>query len=109
MLPGAIDRAVWDLLRITDPSFLHLPQDPRSFLGKPHFPGACLEHHSPTNLCTMFSSLLKFPIWHYLNQPLFETAYIPVLNPRRFWYIYQVEFLERCLDKDSTSSGKLDS
>ncbi|MGI0494935.1 hypothetical protein ACN4EG_24385 [Alkalinema pantanalense CENA528] len=57
----------------------------------------------------MFSSLIKFPIWHYLNQPLFENAYIPVLNPRRFWYIYQVEFLERCLDKDSTSSGKLDS
>ena len=58
----------------------------------------------------MLSSLHRFqmPLWRYLNQPLFETQYTPILNPRRFWYVYQVEYLERCLAHPVQSSGQID-
>lgn len=58
----------------------------------------------------MLSSLRRFqmPLWHYLNQPLFETQYTPILNLRRFWYVYHVEYLERCLERHFESSGQLD-
>jgi hypothetical protein len=50
----------------------------------------------------MFSKnpLNKFPFWQYLNQPLLNVHYQPVLNPRRFWYLYSITLLERCLDMD---------
>ncbi|MEB3292013.1 MAG: hypothetical protein VKJ24_02520 [Synechococcales bacterium] len=53
----------------------------------------------------MFASFStqKFPVWHYLNQPLFDSTYTPVLNPRRFWYAYQIQFLERCLEMNHES------
>ncbi len=55
----------------------------------------------------MITALSKFPIWHYLNQPLFEGATtIPVLNPRRFLYLHRIELLERCLEREFRSSGK---
>jgi hypothetical protein len=41
--------------------------------------------------------LLQFPVWKFLNQPLFEPYCDPVLNPARFWHIHQIDYLERCL------------
>jgi hypothetical protein len=55
----------------------------------------------------MITTLSKFPIWHYLNQPLFDsTTTIPILNPRRFLYLHRIELLERCLEREFRSSGK---
>jgi hypothetical protein len=48
-------------------------------------------------------SKIQFPIWQYLNQPLFEKSSRTVLNPRRFWYVYQIERLERCFAKGCAS------
>lgn len=55
----------------------------------------------------MISALSKFPVWQYLKQPLFEKASAaPVLNPRRFLYLHQIELLERCFEREFKSSGK---
>ncbi|MBD1844659.1 hypothetical protein H6F89_14895 [Cyanobacteria bacterium FACHB-63] len=40
---------------------------------------------------------LQFPLWQYLNQPLFHIACPLILNPRRYSYYYRVALLERCL------------
>jgi hypothetical protein len=37
-----------------------------------------------------------FPLWKFLNQPLFDAQQPAILNPHRFWYIYNVRHLERC-------------
>jgi hypothetical protein len=47
----------------------------------------------------MLPKIRQFPVWKFLNQPLFETTYQPILSPTRFWRLHQIEFLERCLDK----------
>ena len=39
----------------------------------------------------------KFPVWQYLQQPLFEPNSPPVLNPRRYWQLYTVWHLGHCL------------
>ncbi|NJO42059.1 MAG: hypothetical protein HC769_20345 [Cyanobacteria bacterium CRU_2_1] len=39
---------------------------------------------------------IRFPIWKYLNQPIFDAKTPLVLNPNRFWYAHQVQYLERC-------------
>jgi hypothetical protein len=44
---------------------------------------------------------LKFPVWAFLNQPLFHPKFKVVLNPLRFQQLYQMQFLERCLCKQS--------
>lgn len=55
----------------------------------------------------MITPLSKFPIWHYLNQPIFEgPTTTPILNPRRFLYLHRIELLERCLEREFRSSGK---
>ncbi|MBD2310965.1 hypothetical protein H6G20_04605 [Desertifilum sp. FACHB-1129] len=46
------------------------------------------------------NKMFRFPLWSYLNQPLFSSSYKAVLNPRRFWYIYQIYWLERCWTMD---------
>jgi hypothetical protein len=38
----------------------------------------------------------RFPLWKYLNQPLFEKNSRTMLNPHRFWYFHRVQLLERC-------------
>ncbi len=43
---------------------------------------------------------IKFPIWSYLNQPLFCSYKPPIFNPRRFAYVYRIDLLERCLHKE---------
>jgi hypothetical protein len=40
---------------------------------------------------------LAFPLWKFLNQPLFNRHIPLVLNPKRFWNLYQINFLEHCL------------
>ena len=47
----------------------------------------------------------KFPLWQFLNQPLFSSTTKAVLNPRRFWYVYKIELLERCWDREYDSKG----
>lgn len=42
---------------------------------------------------------VRFPLWQYLNQPLFSHFYKPVLNPMHYWYFYRIQHLERCLVK----------
>lgn len=44
-----------------------------------------------------------FPLWTYLNQPVFTPRHKTILNPRRFWYLHRIEVLERCLAKDCAS------
>ncbi len=51
-------------------------------------------------------SKIKFPLWQYLNQPVFSSATKLVLNPRDFGYIYRVQILERCWDKEYDSQGR---
>ena len=41
---------------------------------------------------------MKFPLWHYLNQPLWHQAYPVVLNPREYWYRHNIRYLNRCLN-----------
>jgi hypothetical protein len=50
------------------------------------------------NFPLIFKSFRKmqFPFWPYLNQPVFSRTYQTIYNPWRFWYTYQVRFLERC-------------
>lgn len=47
---------------------------------------------------TMIDKTLKvrFPLWKFLNQPVFNPQSPLVLNPRRFWQLYQLDHLERC-------------
>jgi hypothetical protein len=54
----------------------------------------------------MFSSQhtkLTFPVWQFLSQPVFDSKFQVVLNPRRFWRFHQVSLLERCLSKECAS------
>jgi hypothetical protein len=48
----------------------------------------------------------RFPVWQYLNQHLFHLAYPLILNPRRYWFHYRVELLERCLMQDCESQER---
>ncbi len=48
---------------------------------------------------------LKFPLWHYINQPVFSPKTKLILNPRLFAYLYRVKLLERCLVKKCDSKG----
>jgi hypothetical protein len=43
---------------------------------------------------------LKFPLWQYLNQPLFSNEQPPQFNPRQFALIYRIELLKRCLEHE---------
>jgi hypothetical protein len=48
---------------------------------------------------------LRFPLWQYLNQPLLGEK-SPILNPRRFAYVYRVELLQRCWEKHCDAKGQ---
>ncbi len=43
-----------------------------------------------------FKRRIARPLWHYLNQPLFDPAQPLHLLPQRFWSAYQMRELERC-------------
>jgi len=40
--------------------------------------------------------LPQFPVWKFLNQRMFDAKSPLILNPRQFYYRYQIEHLERC-------------
>jgi hypothetical protein len=42
---------------------------------------------------------IQFPLWQFLNQPVFNPQSPLVLNPARFWQRYQLEHLERCWNR----------
>ncbi|MDX2099042.1 MAG: hypothetical protein SFW36_14795 [Leptolyngbyaceae cyanobacterium bins.59] len=52
------------------------------------------------------SSYFQFPIWQFLDQPLFDPTRKPILNPQRFWRAYQIRLLERCWAQDCESGGQ---
>jgi hypothetical protein len=56
-------------------------------------------------LVIMFSKppTLQFPLWKFLKQPVFQSDYATVLNPRRFWHLHTIDLLERCLITEFTS------
>nr|WP_238361160.1 hypothetical protein [Iningainema tapete] len=48
---------------------------------------------------------IKFPLWQYLNQPIFSHQTQLVLNPRRFARLYRVSLLQRCWTKECDAKG----
>jgi hypothetical protein len=48
---------------------------------------------------------IKFPLWQYLNQPLFSRHTKFVLNPYRFANVWHIELLERCWVKECDAKG----
>ncbi|MDD1434171.1 hypothetical protein MEO93_24100 [Dolichospermum sp. ST_sed3] len=51
---------------------------------------------------------IKFPLWQYLNQPLFSHDIQLVLSPQRFALLWRIQLLERCWSK-KCASGKQQS
>ncbi|MDP8963421.1 MAG: hypothetical protein M3O33_05425 [Cyanobacteriota bacterium] len=49
---------------------------------------------------------IKFPLWQFLNQPLFSRSTKLVLNPTLFATLYRIQLLERCLTKECDSQGR---
>ncbi|NJL46945.1 MAG: hypothetical protein HC929_04885 [Leptolyngbyaceae cyanobacterium SM2_5_2] len=39
---------------------------------------------------------MHFPLWPYLNQPLFNAEISTILNPWKYWHIYKIWHCERC-------------
>lgn len=53
--------------------------------------------YTPIYLDMIFNPLkCRFPLWKYLNQPVFDPQSPLVLNPNQFWQRHQIEYLERC-------------
>ncbi len=50
-------------------------------------------------------SKIRFPLWQYLNQPLFPCHTKLQLNPYRFAYLWRIELLKRCWAKECDAKG----
>lgn len=48
---------------------------------------------------------IKFPLWPYLNQPLFSRDCKLELNPRLFARSWRIGLLERCWIKECDAKG----
>jgi hypothetical protein len=48
---------------------------------------------------------VNFPLWQYLNQPVFSRQTQFILNPRRFAYMWRIELLKRCWHKECDAKG----
>ncbi len=46
-------------------------------------------------------SFIKFPLWRFLQQPVFSSETKLILNPYQFEYLYRIELLERCLAQEA--------
>ncbi len=46
------------------------------------------------------------PIVKYLNQPIASKEVNAVWNPNRFWYLYKIELLENCWQKEAASKSQ---
>lgn len=40
---------------------------------------------------------MRFPLWQYLNQPLWNSNRPAIFNPIQYWRSYQRIYLDRCL------------
>ncbi len=54
---------------------------------------------------TAQNNKIKFPIWQYLNQPLFSHDSQLELNPRRFAQGWRIHLLQRCWTKECDAKG----
>ncbi|MCC5638555.1 hypothetical protein LC593_22515 [Nostoc sp. CHAB 5844] len=48
---------------------------------------------------------IKFPLWQYLNQPLFSRDSKLELNPHRFAHSWRIGLLKRCWHKECDAKG----
>ncbi len=48
----------------------------------------------------LMNFLCRFPLWQYLQQPLFDEESPAILNPRHYWQLYSAHYLERCFDNN---------
>lgn len=49
---------------------------------------------------------IKFPLWDYLNQPLFSRDTELILNPYEFARVWRIQLLERCWCKHLDTKGQ---
>ncbi|KAB8335559.1 hypothetical protein SD80_004445 [Scytonema tolypothrichoides VB-61278] len=54
---------------------------------------------------TQENNNIKFPLWEYLNQPVFSHKTKLILSPRRFAHLHRVQLLKRCLAKKFEAKG----
>ncbi len=57
--------------------------------------------HSDSPMDSEKQVKVKFPMWSYLNQPLFHPSFKVMWNPLVFRSAYQRRLLERCVQKES--------
>lgn len=43
---------------------------------------------------------MKFPLWQYLNQFFLDTTHLAIVNPTKYWQIYNYRHLEKCLNNN---------
>ncbi|GAB4179263.1 MAG: hypothetical protein Fur006_12420 [Coleofasciculaceae cyanobacterium] len=78
-------------------------------IGTPDVGWACLSQRFSKIFLTHMASKdikIKFPVWQYLNQPVFSSKTKLILDPRLFAYLYRVKLLERCWYKHCDSPGR---
>jgi hypothetical protein len=46
------------------------------------------------------------PFWQYLKQPVFNPQSESIWDINRFWYLYKIELLKKCWDKECSSETK---
>ncbi len=40
------------------------------------------------------------PLWQYLKQPVFQANSESIWSISRFWYLYKIQFLKNCWEKE---------
>ncbi len=51
----------------------------------------------------ILNSSNNFPLWQFLNQPVFSSQTKLILSPRQFGHLYKIDLLERCLAQECTA------
>ncbi len=46
---------------------------------------------------------ILIPVWMFLNQRLFDASSPMIWSPKQFWFVYRIQYLERCLEKMAES------
>lgn len=46
------------------------------------------------------------PLWQYLKQPIFDTQAQSVWNIHRFWYLYKIQLLQKCWEKECDTESQ---
>lgn len=54
---------------------------------------------------TLENNKIKFPLWHYLQQPLFSSHTKFIWHPQHFAIIWRIQLLERCWSKECDAKG----